>query len=157
MLKKIILIVLLLVLIGGGVFFKRLVDEAERSQKMDLAFTPPDTGKLNSCGEAPNCVSSSAAKDDSHFVAPFDCPAESSWEKLLEKLPSLGLEIKVRSGNYAHLVYKSDVFEFIDDIELFYDPQAKLIQIRSASRVGYSDMGANKARYEQIKNLFSTL
>ena len=157
MFKKVLIGLLLLVLVGGGLFLLRLIDEAEKSQKMEMSFMPPEEGQLKACGEAPNCVSSSSPREGKHFVAPFDSPNQDAWEKLIEKLPDSGLELKLRSGNYVHLTSTSEIFEFIDDIELFYDTEGRLIQFRSASRVGYSDMGANRARYEQIRDIFSSI
>jgi uncharacterized protein (DUF1499 family) len=35
-------------------------------------------------------------------------------------------------------------------VELLYDPAAGLLQARSASRVGKSDLGVNRRRLEQL-------
>jgi uncharacterized protein (DUF1499 family) len=36
-------------------------------------------------------------------------------------------------------------------VEFHFDDQAQLIHVRSASRVGYSDMGVNRRRIEAIR------
>jgi len=41
--------------------------------------------------------------------------------------------------------------KFVDDAEFWYDPNAQVIQVRSASRVGQSDMGANRMRIEAVR------
>lgn len=53
-------------------------------------------------------------------------------------------------NNYIHAESKSLIFRFTDDIEFLIDPVTSLLEFRSASRVGYSDMGVNRKRMEQI-------
>ena len=43
---------------------------------------------------------------------------------------------------------------FIDDGEFLMDPTNKVIQVRSASRLGYSDLGKNRSRIEDIRSQF---
>jgi len=43
------------------------------------------------------------------------------------------------------------VFRFVDDVEFHVDETAKLIHVRSASRVGHSDLGVNRRRVEAIR------
>jgi uncharacterized protein (DUF1499 family) len=52
--------------------------------------------------------------------------------------------------NYLHFTFKSALFGFIDDVEFYLDPQTKQVHFRSASRTGYSDLGANRKRMEQV-------
>lgn len=39
----------------------------------------------------------------------------------------------------------------VDDVELELDPAATLVHVRSASRIGRSDFGANRARVEDLR------
>ncbi len=61
---------------------------------------------------------------------------------------------KVVQENYIRVEFTSLIFRFVDDVE-FYFPTAEnekmIIHIRSASRIGYSDFGANRKRIEQIR------
>jgi len=50
--------------------------------------------------------------------------------------------------------FRSNVFRFVDDVEFLFDREKKLIHVRSASRVGYSDLGVNRKRVEKIRSLF---
>jgi len=43
---------------------------------------------------------------------------------------------------------------FIDDVEFWQDPVAGVIQVRSASRLGQSDLGVNRRRIEEIRRRF---
>jgi uncharacterized protein (DUF1499 family) len=46
------------------------------------------------------------------------------------------------------------IFRFVDDVEFYIDERANLIHFRSASRLGYSDMGVNRKRMETIRASF---
>jgi len=48
----------------------------------------------------------------------------------------------------------SSIFRFVDDVEFYFDNAKKLIQVRSASRTGYSDLGVNRRRIEEIRKQF---
>ena len=58
------------------------------------------------------------------------------------------------SENYIHIEFKTAVFKFVDDVEFYFDDSEKLIHFRSAARLGYSDMGVNRKRMENITKLF---
>ena len=56
--------------------------------------------------------------------------------------------------NYLRIECKSAMMGFVDDME-FYFPEEKVIHLRSASRIGYSDFGVNRKRAEKIRELFN--
>lgn len=60
----------------------------------------------------------------------------------------------VEEDTYWHLEFRSRIFRFVDDVEFLFDPQDRLIHVRSASRVGHSDLGVNRKRVEKIRSLF---
>ncbi len=43
---------------------------------------------------------------------------------------------------------------FVDDFEAHVGPGARVIELRSASRLGYSDFGVNRKRVEAIRTAF---
>ena len=50
-------------------------------------------------------------------------------------------------------VFRIAVFGFKDDVEMFVestDNQKSMLHIKSASRVGYSDLGVNRRRVKRI-------
>ena len=55
---------------------------------------------------------------------------------------------------YLRAEFRSRLFRFVDDVELLVDPEAARIEIRSASRVGHSDLGVNRKRVEVIRAAF---
>ena len=60
----------------------------------------------------------------------------------------------VEEDTYWHVEFRSRVFRFVDDVEFLFDPADRQIHVRSASRVGYSDLGVNRRRIEKICTLF---
>ena len=109
---------------------------------------------LAACPASPNCVSS-AASDNSQQVAPFellDGNPEQSWARLIDAVKAAGGEILIDDGRYCHAVFTSNMFRFKDDVEL--QLQETRIAIRSASRAGHSDLGANRKRVEKIRALY---
>ena len=66
-------------------------------------------------------------------------------------------EIVKAEMNYIHAIFKSALFRFVDDVELSFDDQRKVIDVRSASRTGYSDLGVNRKRVEEIRRRFTDL
>jgi uncharacterized protein (DUF1499 family) len=45
----------------------------------------------------------------------------------------------------------------VDDLEFRLIPEEHIIDVRSASRVGYWDLGANRRRVERIRERFQAL
>lgn len=55
---------------------------------------------------------------------------------------------------YLHAVFTSLVFRFQDDVEILRDADAQVLHVRSASRVGHSDLGVNRKRVERLRQRF---
>jgi uncharacterized protein (DUF1499 family) len=116
-------------------------------------------GRLLDCPPTPNCVCSQAdASDGRHAVAPlpFEGDPTAAFERLLAlAVEEDGAELVARRGGWAHLVYRTRLMRFADDVEFLLERGAGVIHVRSASRVGRSDLGANRARVESLRRRFS--
>jgi uncharacterized protein (DUF1499 family) len=121
------------------------------------ASRPPgsdtDHERLAACPTSPNCVSSQA-RDAKHAIAPLILKGDSAtdWEtigKVVGEMPRA--TISKATDRYLHVEYKSRLFGFIDDLELLLDPVTRVIAVRSAARVGKSDLGVNRRRVEAIR------
>jgi uncharacterized protein (DUF1499 family) len=53
--------------------------------------------------------------------------------------------------HYLHAEFTSLIFRFVDDVEFLHDPASSQIHVRSASRIGHSDLGVNRARIEKLR------
>ena len=115
--------------------------------------------KLSPCPSSPNCVSS-LNSDRKHAVEPlrYRGSRDDARQRILAVLNSLERARVVRSENdYVHAEFRSRIFRFIDDVELYFAEEDGLIHVRSASRVGYSDLGANRKRVEHIRRAFEAM
>ena len=110
-------------------------------------------GRLAKCPDSPNCVSSQV-DDPSQLMAPisFTCTgAEKLAEiKLLIESDFKRAVLKRETDDYLQYEFSSLIFRFVDDVEFLVDDKNQVINFRSASRVGHSDMGANRKRMKQI-------
>jgi len=113
-------------------------------------------GKLAGCPSSPNCVSTESA-DVKHRINPltFMGSLEDAREKLIRivgQMPRTSLV--TQSEKYLHFECRSRLFKFVDDLEFYIDAERKVIQIRSAARLGYSDLGVNRKRVAKIRQAF---
>lgn len=67
----------------------------------------------------------------------------------VESMP--GSRVVTVADGYVHAEFRSIVFGFVDDVEFLVDEANGRIDVRSASRVGYSDLGTNRRRVEDIR------
>ena len=118
------------------------------------------SGQLMPCPETPNCVSSQAT-DQKHFIQPihFIGASQDAQDRLLQILKTWKrTKITVVQENYIRVEFTSKIFRFIDDVEFYFrstKTEKTIIHFRSASRIGHSDLGANRKRIEQISNKLS--
>ena len=114
-------------------------------------------GRLSPCPKSPNCVSS-LSEDKSHFVEPlsYRVSQEEARQKLISVIHSMKRsELVTFETGYIHAIFKSALFRFVDDVEFSFDDQEKVINVKSASRMGYSDLGVNRKRVEEIRQRFT--
>ncbi len=112
---------------------------------------------LSACPSSPNCVSTQAT-DEAHAIAPFRykksrAEAKEALKAVIASLPRATLIEEDEA--YLRYEFTSLLLRFVDDIEFVLDETTKTIQFRSASRTGYSDLGVNRRRMEQVRTLIS--
>lgn len=114
-------------------------------------------GKLAPCPSSPNCVCSQAS-DSLHQIAPlsFTSPPEQAFSQLKSIIQSLPrTKIITESGDYLYVEFKTALMGFVDDVEFYLDRNSNIIHVRSASRLGYGDLGVNRQRIEKIRTHFN--
>jgi uncharacterized protein (DUF1499 family) len=110
-------------------------------------------GKLAPVPDSPNCVSSMTEKG-SFAIDPIDVSGiEDPMARLKNAISSSVPRARMvtEDENYLHYEFTSLIFRFVDDAEFLLEKENGVIHVRSASRVGYSDMGANRKRVETIR------
>jgi len=127
--------------------------------RMSRSGHPPGLagGTLQKCPPSPNCVCSESDEHSGHFIEPL-APAHLKEDNALGRLKpiivELGGRIEAETDSYLAATFASSVFGFVDDLEVRVDAQEGVIHMRSASRVGYSDLGVNRKRAEHIRSRF---
>jgi uncharacterized protein (DUF1499 family) len=110
-------------------------------------------GRLAPCPPSPNCVSSQST-DKEHSVEPlsYSSPTPEAMAALKNIiLHKKRTKIVTETSTYLHAEFTSALWRFVDDVEFSIDENAKLIHMRSASRLGRSDFGVNRKRIEDIR------
>jgi len=110
------------------------------------------------CPDKPNCVSSKA-DDKAHKIEPIRYSGD--YQKAMDKIYRIiksfpRSEIKSKTNKTIHAIFKSVIFRFKDDLFIEVDEENMVINIKSASRTGYSDFEVNRKRVEKIKKLFAS-
>lgn len=112
-------------------------------------------GRLAPPKATPNCVSSQAdAADAGHHVAPivFRGSASAAMAAVRGAVASMPRARVVHEApGYLHAEFRSRLLGFVDDVEFLHAPAAGVIHVRSASRLGRSDFGVNRARVEALR------
>ena len=117
----------------------------------------PKEGGLAACPDKPNCVVSLSAADETHFVEPltYAIGERQAYALLRQVVAAQDRAAIVEQGDrYLRAEFKSRLFRFVDDVEFYFPPDAPVIHVRSASRIGHSDLGVNRKRIESIRRQF---
>ena len=150
------IVLTLVFLLGGTILFS--------GQTKLLAGTKPNnlgmaTGQLLACPATPNCVNSKSL-DAEHRITPltYTSSAEDAFNTLKTVVQSFKQSaIAQETDNYIYAEFTIPVVGFVDDVEFVLDKDAQVIHVRSASRLGESDLGVNRKRIETIRAKFNQL
>ncbi|MFO0766954.1 MAG: DUF1499 domain-containing protein [Nitrospiraceae bacterium] len=95
------------------------------------------------------CIST-AAQEERHAIAPFRYrKSRAEAKEALKRIAGLPRTKLVEEDDaYLHYEFTSLLLRFVDDVEFLFDEDGKTIQFRSASRVGYGDLGVNAAAWK---------
>ena len=142
-LRRLILLPLLAI---AGLFFLSLTS----TKPANLGATD---GSLAKCPSSPNCVSTQASDADKSMPAiSYIGDAEQTLKGIRASIESnfTRASLITQSDGYLHYEFTSLFFRFVDDVEFLADDSTRLVHFRSASRVGHSDLGANRKRMTKI-------
>ncbi len=113
-------------------------------------------GKLAEVPDSPNAVSTQTTVIEKQVLPlAFSGTLEVSKEKIKAAIEAYGGgKIVKDEATYLYVVFTTGKMQYKDDAEFYFDEETQAIHFRSASRVGYSDMGLNKERYETLSKLY---
>jgi len=143
---KILLFVFLSIIIIGLIYFFYLGYKSKTGTANGIV-----NSKLSACSKKPNCICTEFPTDKSHYTDAIKNQLI-NVENIVNAIELSGGVIIKNQPNYISATYTSNIFKYVDDFEVRIDTDNQLIHIRSASRVGHSDMGANLKRIENFKH-----
>lgn len=117
-------------------------------------------GRLKLPADTPNSVSSQADLYPNHpqhsYARIEPLPSVGDSKSTLERIKAIiesmpGYEVITYQEHYLYVQFTTRVMKFVDDAEFWFDPQSNVVQVRSASRLGKSDLGVNRKRIESIR------
>ena len=133
------------------VFFSALLNLSEGVE--DVMASDKEWERFKECPPTPNCVSSET-QSKARFIKRFktgDRPEE-FWELLTDILEKTSnCRMISQDNNYIHAEFRTRLLRFVDDVEFRLEAETSEIAVRSASRLGYSDLGTNRRRLESLR------
>ncbi len=144
------------VILGDLLLFGFLWAAAAKSQANRPANV--GNGRIEKGSGKPNYVSSLPEEPEPNRIDPLIASndPETAWAAALDAVQSLDkATVVTKTESYLHAEVRSSFFNFVDDLELQLVSEERKIHLKSASRVGYSDLGANRNRIEKVRSRFS--
>lgn len=116
--------------------------------------------QLKACPDTPNCINTEYPEKTDQYIPPLvydETKADKVMTMAKNIILQMGGSIIKEEPNYLAATFTSMIFRFVDDFEVRNDIKHHSLQIRSASRTGYSDFGVNKRRVEEFSKQFDSL
>ncbi len=110
---------------------------------------------LADCPPRPHCISS-LAQNPKQRVAPLQLNStrDDTMQAIAEILSDMaGIRIEYADDMRIEALAVTSLLRFKDDLTLALDSDNHCLHIRSCSRIGYYDFGANRRRVEYIRRL----
>ena len=145
-----------LIVIGvlAALFFIRVFIENNRAPALGVT-----DGKLAPISKKPNNVSTQTdVLKKKVATLPFKDSAEATMSALKKSVEQFGGgRVETEKSDYLYVIFTTPLMKYRDDVEFWLDSDNNEVHYRSSSRAGYSDMGLNRARYNEIAKLYQTL
>jgi uncharacterized protein (DUF1499 family) len=119
-------------------------------------------GKLKAPSKTDNSVSSQArawpgdtaqaAYIDPIAIAASDHDGSATLRRIEAAVAAIpGTQVVSSKPDYVYAQSTTKLLRYVDDMEFWLDAPARVIHVRSASRLGRKDFGVNRARVEAIR------
>mgnify|MGYP006276786807 CR=1 FL=1 len=115
------------------------------------------TSSLKPLDNRPHGVSTQAT--GAQAIEPIALPeeVEAAWKRWIECVTRQPrTRVMDKGETYLHAECRSRIFQFVDDLECILDREGRKIEVRSAARSGYWDLGVNRRRVEALRRAFQT-
>ena len=152
--KQVMSTVLIIIAVLVLAFSGRIVYENNQAPKLGVS-----EGKFKPLSSKPNNVSTQA-QDPAKQVKPlsFKSDATSTMTAIKASIDSYGgAKVIEETGDYLYVIFTTEKMKFNDDVEFWLDATNQEVHFRSASRAGYSDLGLNRKRYNELANIYGSI
>lgn len=142
-------LIILAVLIAA--FFIRITIENNRVPKLGVT-----DGKLAPISKKPNNVSTQTDVPQKKVATwAFKDSPEATMAAIKKAVEQFGgATVKEESDDYLYVIFTTALMKYRDDAEFYLDKNEGVVHFRSCSRAGYSDMGLNRTRYNELSELY---
>ena len=116
----------------------------------------PVRDSLRPCRARFNCVCSREDGSRRHRIAPsgFSENPDAAFARVTHLVANTRrTRVLTATDRYLHARCRTRI-GFVDDLELLLCRRQKVIQVRSASRIGIYDFGVNRRRVERLRRRF---
>lgn len=113
-------------------------------------------GSLAPIPDSPNAVSTQSGKPSQRMpaIAMNDIPGGEMMQQIKTIVATLPrTKVVDATKNYLHVEFRSLIFRFTDDVEFYVGESNNNVDFRSASRVGYYDLGVNNRRMQRVTRM----
>jgi uncharacterized protein (DUF1499 family) len=111
---------------------------------------------LEPCPNSPNCVSSQSS-DPGHHIQPvrFSIASDKAWQIWKELIQAQRNLVTFDADRLClKAIFATPIFRFKDQLTCLLDQESRIIDVRSASNLGYWDLGVNRRRIENLRSAF---
>jgi uncharacterized protein (DUF1499 family) len=113
----------------------------------------PAAGRLAPCFDRANCVNTGDRHPEGIVPLWLDTSTPDAFARATQVVAGMPrVRVITATANYLHAEERTRVLRFVDDLELLLVDSGELL-VRSASRVGESDLGVNRRRVERLRSL----
>jgi len=148
-------IIIIALVVVAGVALRLAVPTLVRDSVAGGVVDIDGQSSLKDCPQTPNCQGSESTRSSQMVDRfPLTIPAEQAIDKLAGVVSTqAGVAIVSRDSRYLHVTFTTSVMAYVDDVEFLVSDDNVSVQVRSASRLGKSDLGANGKRIESLRDL----
>ena len=149
---KIVLTILLVLALAVSGYFYFLGKASRKGSSPGLV-----SQKLAPCASDLNCVCTEYAPGEASHFSPlrFSNANSNLIPALQDIIEDMGGSVQSTGEGYIAATFESAIFGFVDDFEVRIDDASDLVHVRSASRVGRGDLGANRKRVARFADHIS--
>lgn len=149
------LAIIIAIIVVAGVALRLAVPSLSSTSVATGIISNNGQSTLGDCPDMPNCYGSEASRAEQTVTRmALTNPASDAINTLATIVSSQpGTQIVTQDERYLHATFSTRIMGYTDDVEFLISDDQQSVQMRSASRIGKSDLGANAKRLTLLRSL----